>query len=410
MSFETWKESLLKDVFEINPKETLPKNTTARKISMDKISPFTRFITSFDVEQYKGGSKFRNGDTLLARITPCLENGKTAQVKFLNDDEVAFGSTEFVVLRGKPNVSDSDFVYYYSISPYFRERAIKSMVGTSGRQRVQINEIENTVISLPPLNEQIGIAAVLSSLDNRIEINSKINKKLELLAQTIFKNWFIDFEPFKDLDFVDSEIGKLPIGWTVGNLGESNLTSLVKPGIESFDGEKKYLATADVSETQINFNSTNISFYSRPSRANMQPLPKTVWFAKMKDSRKLIMIDDFSDLILSSYIFSTGFAGIKCTNESLYYIWLYISSLQFDQVKNSLCNGTTMEAINNENISNIKIAIPDVETLVKFNEICKPIFKKIYLNSIQNIKISNLRDLLLPKLMSGEIRVPKEEV
>lgn len=100
---------------------------------MDNLEPFNKKIYSFNVESFKGGSKFKNGDTLLARITPCLENGKTAFVDFLENNEIAFGSTEFIVLREKENIRDKHFLYYLARSEKFRETAIKSMTGSSGR-------------------------------------------------------------------------------------------------------------------------------------------------------------------------------------------------------------------------------------------------------------------------------------
>ena len=103
---------MLKDFIDFNPRETLPKGQLAKKVAMEKLRPFCRDIEEFEVAKYSGGAKFRNGDTLLARITPCLENGKTAQVRFLNDGEVGFGSTEYIVLRAKEGVSDSDYIYY----------------------------------------------------------------------------------------------------------------------------------------------------------------------------------------------------------------------------------------------------------------------------------------------------------
>lgn len=125
-----------------------------------------------------GGAKFCNGDTIMARITPCLENGKTAYVDILEDGEVAFGSTEFIVMRAKENVSDPQFVYYLATSPAFRNVAIKSMVGSSGRQRVQQSVIDELELSVPPLDEQRKIGAFLATIDQKIAINNTINDNL----------------------------------------------------------------------------------------------------------------------------------------------------------------------------------------------------------------------------------------
>ena len=170
--------SKLSDFIQINPRETLPKGTPAKKVSMDKVQPFTRDISSFEIEAYSGGAKFRNGDTIMARITPCLENGKTAQVRFLSDGEIGFGSTEFIVFRAIPNVTDPDYVYYLVSSPLVREPAIKSMVGSSGRQRVQNDVVENLVLPIPDISIQEKIGRILKAIDDKICYNQQINDNL----------------------------------------------------------------------------------------------------------------------------------------------------------------------------------------------------------------------------------------
>lgn len=168
----------LQEIVRINPTERLIKGTIAKKVSMDKLQPFCRDIPGFDMEKFSGGSKFRNGDTVMARITPCLENGKIAKVNILNENEIGFGSTEFIVFRAIENVSDDNFIYYLVRSPLIREPAIKSMVGSSGRQRVQTDVIANLSIDIPDFQTQKKIGGVLKALDDKIAINNAINHNL----------------------------------------------------------------------------------------------------------------------------------------------------------------------------------------------------------------------------------------
>lgn len=175
----------LLDFIEFNPKETLKKGTIAKKVAMDKLEPYTRKITGYEMSAFSGGSKFRNGDTLMARITPCLENGKTAQVSILDEKEIGFGSTEFIVMREKEGISTNDFIYYLSFSPWIRDTAVKSMVGSSGRQRVQHDVLSNTKYDLPSLDEQKKIAKILSSIDDKIELNNKVNDNLQPQLYTV---------------------------------------------------------------------------------------------------------------------------------------------------------------------------------------------------------------------------------
>lgn len=173
-----WAIRKLGDFADFNPRETLAKGTIAKKISMDKLQPFCRDIPEYEFEAFSGGTKFRNGDTIMARITPCLENGKTAKVNILNDNELGFGSTEYIVFRAKEGISDEDYLYYLIISSKVREPAIKSMVGSSGRQRVQTDVLQALEILVPPLIEQRKIAGVLRDIDDKIALNSRINNNL----------------------------------------------------------------------------------------------------------------------------------------------------------------------------------------------------------------------------------------
>lgn len=166
------------DFIEFNPRLNIKKGTSATKISMDKLQPFSKKISETESSVFTGGAKFCNGDTIMARITPCLENGKTAFVDILNDGEIGFGSTEFIVLRARKGISDPQFVYYLATSPFFRKHAIKSMVGSSGRQRVQQNVLDNLELKVPDIATQGEIGYILSRFDKKIAINKQINDNL----------------------------------------------------------------------------------------------------------------------------------------------------------------------------------------------------------------------------------------
>lgn len=183
-----WTLKKLKDIADFNPRESLSKGTIAKKIAMDKLQPFCRDVPEYEMEPFSGGTKFRNGDTIMTRITPCLENGKTAKVGILDDGEVGFGSTEYIVFRAKEGV-DEDFIYYLVCSPLVREPAIKSMVGSSGRQRVQTDVVQNLDIMVPPYEEQIRISGLLKSLDDKIAANTEVNKNLKCIRECKRHQW-----------------------------------------------------------------------------------------------------------------------------------------------------------------------------------------------------------------------------
>lgn len=173
-----WTTIRAADFIDFNPRLSIKKGAVATKIAMDKLKPFTKRILETEKAIFFSGSKFCNGDTIMARITPCLENGKTAFVDMLEDGEIAFGSTEFIVMRAKESISDPQFIYYLATSPMFRNIAIKSMVGSSGRQRVQQGVLDELELFVPSLVEQKRISSFLAMLDKKIALNNEINDNL----------------------------------------------------------------------------------------------------------------------------------------------------------------------------------------------------------------------------------------
>ncbi|MEL3956071.1 restriction endonuclease subunit S [Caldifermentibacillus hisashii] len=415
MSFNEWREEKLEDVIEFNPSETIKKGKVVKKIGMDKLMPFQRKIEGFVVTKYTSGTKFRNGDTLLARITPCLENGKTAQVSILEEGEVGFGSTEFIVLREKPGISDRNFIYYLSISPKLRDIAIKSMTGTSGRQRAQVDVIKNSIIKLPPIEEQRQIANILSSLDEKIEINNEINKKLEEMAQAIFKHWFVDFEfpnengePYKSSggEMVESELGMIPKGWKVTKIGD--VTKIVRGA--SPRPIQSYISNTGMPWVKI----------SDASESNTKYIYKTKEFIKnegISKSREVLP----GTLILSNSA-TPGIPKFMLIKACVHDGWLIFNDykdiskeyLYYCLIREregilSLSNGSVFRNLKTDILKNYKIIIPDNKVLNKIQNYFFTTNKEIEKRTIENEVLINIRDTLLPKLMSGEIRVPVEE-
>ena len=378
--------SFLFEYIDINPKETIIRGCLAKKIPMDKLQPFCRDIPEYETSEFNGGSKFRNGDTIMARITPCLENGKTAMVNILDSNEVGFGSTEYIVFRAKKNLTTPDFVYYLICSSLVRDPAIKSMVGSSGRQRVQTDVIANLDIDFPKLSDQVKIAGVLKSLDDKIALNNAINNNLEQQAQAIFSNEFLTLEA-------------LPDGWKQASLIDiaDYLNGLAM---------QKYRPTAD--ETGI-------------------PV------LKIKELRQGCC-DDNSELcspnIKSEYIIHDGdvifswsgsllvdfwCGGICGLNQHLfkvtsnkydkwfYYAWTKHHLDRFIAV--AADKATTMGHIKRDELSKAEVLIPNEADYKRIGALLQPIYDLIIANRIENKKLAETRNTLLPKLMSGEIDI-----
>lgn len=174
----------LQDIVEPNPRESLSKSVEARFIEMKDLPEEGMWVSSSATKPYKGGSKFRNGDSLMARITPCLENGKSGFVNSLSEEELAFGSTEFIVLRPKENIYE-EFVYFLVRDKEFRNHAIRSMVGSSGRQRVQVDAIRTYKLKIPSDEVIKKFHLLTKEFFEQIKQNSIENEKLSILRDLL---------------------------------------------------------------------------------------------------------------------------------------------------------------------------------------------------------------------------------
>ena len=392
-----WQVKKLSDIVEFNPTERLPKGAIAKKIPMDILQPFTKDIFQYELQPYNGGAKFRNGDTIMARITPCLENGKVSKVNILTKDEVGFGSTEYIVLRAIPNVSDPDFIYYLTISDLVRAPAIKSMVGSSGRQRVQQNVLETLKLPLPPYDEQKKIAAILSALDEKIAINREINDNLEQQTASLYFSMFVSYDYYANMEFEDSEFGRIPKGWQVLSLDDVTInirdrvhnnnyrvlsalnSGILQPSDEYFT---KQVFSKDISNYIIVAEN---DFAYNPARVNIGSL-------------------GINDLGYTGCV-SPVYVVFRTENNYQNFMRFFVKSKRFQEEVKTRASGSVRQAMNYADFSLIRLVYPPKSAIDEFNDMVEPIWKNIKHLRQENEKLSELRDSLLPKLMSGEIDV-----
>ena len=398
---------ICKNFIQFNPKIQLKKGTKAKKVDMDKLVPFTRKITGYIEADFTGGSKFINGDTLLARITPCLENGKTAYVNVLEDKEVGFGSTEFIVLRAIEGISIPLFIYYLAVSPAFREIAIASMSGTSGRQRVDVKALEQLEINLPPLEEQTRIAEVLGAFDDKIELLQKQNKTLEDMAKALFKSWFVDFDvarakqkglPKADIvreyhlteelydlfpsSFADSPLGPIPSGWEVKPLGAffPIRTGKKDANVASKEGSYPFFSCAQ----------------------------NVLWTNEYSFDETALLLAGNGDFNLKWYrgkfeAYQRTYVLIPNEKQDLPFLYY---AMQFFLDKITLgSRGSVIKFITKGMIANYKLVIPEMHLWKSTGLLLGQWLDKIEMNNKEIQTLTELRDTLLPRLISGKIRV-----
>lgn len=299
-------------------------------------------------------------------------------------------------------VADYEFVYYSLKNDY---TTLASLANGGAQQNLNAQIIKDYVLKMPSLADQRRIASILSSLDRKIELNNKINADLEEMAQAVFKNWFVDFEPFKDGKFVDSELGMVPEGWKVGTLGDMGT---IVCGKTPSKANSNYYG-GDIPFIKIPDMHGNVFVESSEDRLTEQ--------GSLSQIKKLI--PPYS--LMVSCIATVGLVSINTkpshTNQqintiiphnksALFYLYQYIKNNE-ELLKNMGRGGTTTLNVNTKSFSNIRLFIPSDIALLQFHQIVEGLFKKIELNMQESRTLSLLRDTLLPRLMSGELEVPE---
>ena len=410
-----WTTKKLSEIAYINPRESLGKGVVAKKVPMDRLQPFCRDIPEFVLEEYKGGTKFRNGDTIMARITPCLENGKIAKVSVLSDGEVGFGSTEYIVFRAIEGVSDADFLYYLICSPLVRNPAIKSMVGSSGRQRVQTDVVANLDVELPPIEEQRKIGGLLKAIDDKIELNNAINNNLEQQAVLLFKKWFIEFDN-SSKNMLETRFGLVPESF-----------KLLK------NGELPLVVTDYVANGSFASLKANVTLYQEPNYAYF------IRNTDLKSGTFEVFVDEHSYNFLSKstlyggeiIISNVGDVGsvflcpkldkpmtlgnniimLRPEQENLrYYLYIWFKWLYGQSLIQGIKGGSAQPKFNKTDFKNLPIFLPPDDLLEQFHQIVKPMFELIDENNTENQALTRTRDTILPRLMSGELDVSDIEI
>ena len=308
------------------------------------------------------------------------------------------------IIRPRKEELDNHYLLYYL--QHYKRQLLQIASAGATRNAITKAMIENLILSCPKsLEDQRRIASILSSLDRKIELNNKINADLEEMAQAIFKNWFVDFEPFKDGKFVDSELGMIPEGWKVGTLGDMGT---IVCGKTPSKADSNYYG-GDIPFIKIPDMHGNVFVESSEDRLTEQ--------GSLSQIKKLI--PPYS--LMVSCIATVGLVSINTkpshTNQqintiiphnksALFYLYQYIKNNE-ELLKNMGRGGTTTLNVNTKSFSNIRLFIPSDIALLQFHQIVEGLFKKIELNMQESRTLSLLRDTLLPRLMSGELEVPE---
>ena len=393
---KNWKFVSLGEICDVN-KNSFTKNDKYEyinyldtgNITENKINDILR-IDDLSLIPSRAKRKIQKNDVIFSTVRPNQKHYGIIKKPIEN----MICSTGFAVISGKKDMLDNRFLYYYlsqdEIVNYLQVIAENSV---SVYPSIKPTDITKLKIKLPEITEQRKIADILDSLSNKIEYNSYINQNLEAQAQAIFKSWFVDFEPFKNGKFIDSELGKIPEGWTVNTL--SNIVYLKK-------GKKPKELSEIKHENYIPYLTIDALSGGRPLFCDTEKM----LLAKEKDI--LLVMDGASsgaifyglDGVVASTIIK-----LELTNTEIREIvFAFLNYKQLDLKSHT--TGSAIPHLDKDRLLSYKIALPSNGKLLrKISGTLKSLRDNIIRNRKESRRLAQLRDTLLPKLMSGEIDV-----
>lgn len=368
---------------DLNPKITITKGQIYPFVEMANVNTCYRSPDNVDEKPFDSGVKFQDGDTVIARISPCLQNGKSFYCQNIG---TGFGSTEYLVFRPKDDSVDSMYLYYFMMTDFIKLSMINSMTGATGRQRVNNDVFNDIEVCFPNIDIQRKIGEILSAYDNLIENNQKQINLLEEAAQRLYKEWFVDlhFPGYEDVEIVDG----LPEGWVFVSI---NMVAKLKAGgdkpktfSEKMTNENKIPVFANGITEKGLMGFTDKAVINNPSVTISARGTVGVVFLRTEPYVPIVRlisvtpIDDKIDIL---------------------YLFLYLANQNFRST------GAAQQQITVPLLKSKNIVCPTDDVRKSFNDVITPIFNKIEILEKQIDFASEARDRLLPKLMSGEIEV-----
>lgn len=366
------------EVFEVDPKIKIAKNSDVPFVEMADIEPWARTVGSKGTKKFAGGSKFLDGDVLVARITPSLENGKTSIYRASRSEKSApaAGSTEFIVVRGVAGRSLSEFAYYLLRTADLRSHLIANMNGSSGRQRVQSDALRNYVVDLPSLEEQQRVVAVLGALDDKIESNQNL---AEVIPSLIDAQIHHELSDGSGDSIPVSKLAKFVNGgaYTKGASGTGRMVIRIAD-LNTGPGASTIYNDIDVPGDRLaHFGDLLMSWSGS--------LGVYVWVRE--------------EAIVNQHIFKvilTDFPAWLVHNR------LNVALHGFRAI--AADKATTMGHIQRKHLDETFVEVP-IAKLEQLNHLCAPLWNRFISAQLESMRLAELRDALLPELMSGRMRV-----
>lgn len=351
------------------------------------------------IEEFVKNQKELNEQTILVSI-----NGTIGNVAKYNNEPCILGKSACYINVIKE--VDKEFIYYILTSANFKRNITNEATGTTIKN-VSLKQMREYKFNIPcNLADQRRIASILSSLDRKIELNNKINADLEEMAQAIFKNWFVDFEPFKDGKFVDSELGMIPEGWKVGTIGDivefQNGFAFSSKDF-SENGEYKIITIKSVQDgCLVTEGSSKVTEYPTKMPAYCKLQSGDILLSLTGNVGRCCLVTE-TNLLLNQRV--AKIKAKECYDNSFSYALFRLKETK--ELLISISRGTAQANLSPVEASKLPMVIPSEDARKSFSMISDSIMNKIISIHIENSRLSLLRDTLLPRLMSGELEVPE---
>jgi len=378
-----------------------PKKNTEELcyIGLEHISPKTLHIDSYsyttEIESLK--YRFNKNDILFGTMRPYFK--KIIRAPF---DGVC--STEIAVIRAK-NKLDTDYIFYLMAQNIFIE--FTTVNSNGDRPRTKWRKFSKFSINHDSQEIRFRIGKLLSFYDDLIDTNCRRIQLLEESARLLFREWFVYFRfpGHEKVKIVDRDGRKMPSDWDYLPFTKIKIFKKALLGVPVFTDIRQYYQTSEIDGTTITGDGEEVDYENRPSRADIAPRVSTVYFAKMKDTDKVLYFNKGNSFLLEKILLSTGMVGFTTDKKYLGFLFGLLKSYEFVQYKNNFATGATQVSLNNASLKKIKVLFPKLNLVELYSEIVNPLLEKCSLLRSQNQKLVQARDLLLPRLMSGEIEV-----
>ena len=374
-------------------------------IQTGEIKAANLYVTEYSQTYNERGlaqSRLWEAGTLLITIAANIAETAILKIRACFPDSV-------VGFVADPQKSDVRYVKYCLETVKLHMQSVSK--GTT-QDNLPLESLLSFELLVPALSVQRKIAAILSTYDNLIENNTRRIRTLEEMAQTIYREWFVNyrFPGHENVPMVDSKLGKTPQGWEIAGLTNSDRWDFISSNIREYEGSKEYFATADIEGVEIVNRGKLVSFGERPSRAQKEPVLYSVWFARMRDTHKVLGFTTANEDIAENSVLSSGFAGFRSNRETFPFLYYTINSVWFHEMKNQFCTGATQMSLTNEGLSRIECITPPSELISEYGAIVLPLLDLVFILQEQKKTLGQIRDILLPRLISGELDVSDLEV